>query len=346
MWLQGSSYDIDASRCLISVNVPVGTSGASWFQRGWSVRSEINGDFSGNTETLGHMTALRRIGLLACLALSLGACATVNDPEDPASIARYEVNDPFEEWNRSLFALNMLADEVIVEPVAVGYTSIFPKPVRRSVTNFMDNITSPVTLVNDLLQFEFGRATKTLYRFFVNSTFGFGGFFDVARKAGAEGHKEDFGQTLAVYGFGEGFFFMAPFLGPAPPRDLAGVVVDSAINPLNYLTTEDTWMIRAGIATFDLINDRAENIETMDNLERTSLDYYATIRSIYRQNRNAEISNNRELDDAPDFDFDMDDPFDLGDDEDFEVEDEFYNLDEDQDMFDLGDDEGMYGENS
>ena len=105
-------------------------------------------------------------------------------------------------------------------------------------------------------------------------------------------------------------------------------------------------MIRAGISPFDLINDRAENIETMDNLERTSLDYYATVRSIYRQNRNSEISNNRELDDAPDFDFDMDDPFDLGDDEDFDAEDEFYNLDEDQDMFELGDDEGMFGESS
>jgi phospholipid-binding lipoprotein MlaA len=292
------------------------------------------------------MTALRRMCLLACFALSLGACATVNDPDDPASIARYEVNDPFEEWNRSFFALNMLADEVLIEPVAVGYTTIFPKPVRRSITNFMDNITAPVTLANDLLQFEFGRAAKTLYRFAVNSTFGIGGLFDFAGMTGVNGHKEDFGQTLAVYGFGEGFFFMAPLLGPAPPRDLAGVVVDSVINPLNYLKTEDTWMIRAGLATFDVINDRAENIETLDNLERTSLDYYATIRSIYRQNRKSEISNNRDFDDVPDFDFDMDDPFDLGDYEDFDAEDEFYNLDDDQDMFNLGDDEDMFGEGS
>lgn len=292
------------------------------------------------------MTALSRMCLLASLALTLGACATVNDPDDPASIARYEVNDPFEEWNRSFFALNMLADEIVIEPVAVGYTTIFPKPVRRSITNFMDNVTAPITLANDLLQIEFTRATKTAYRLLINSTFGIAGFFDVARMTGVDGHKEDFGQTLAVYGFGEGFFFMAPFLGPAPPRDLVGYVVDSAINPLNYLKTEDTWVIRVGLATFDVINDRAENIETMDNLERTSLDYYATVRSIYRQNRKSEISNNREYDDAPDFDFDMDDPFDLGDDEDFDTEDEFYNLDDDQDMFNLGDDEGMFGGNS
>lgn len=285
---------------------------------------------------------VRKICVLVGLALTLGACATMNDPEDPAAIARYEVNDPFEEWNRSLFALNMLADEVIIKPVAVGYTEVFPKPVRRSVTNFMDNITSPVTLANDLLQFEFGRATKTLYRFAVNSTLGIGGLFDVARKAGAEGHKEDFGQTLAVYGFGEGFYFMAPFLGPAPPRDLLGNVVDSAINPLNYLKQEDTWMLRLGLATFDQINDRAENIETLENLERTSLDYYATVRSMYRQNRNSEISNGRDLSDMPDFDFDLDDDFDddfdLGEDEDFEDEEDMYSLGEDEDMFEENND--------
>lgn len=319
-------------------------------EAGERVQSEINGDLWVGTRTFGRGAVGRKICVLAGLALLLGACATVNDPDDPASIARYEVNDPFEEWNRSFFALNMLADEVVIEPVAVGYTAIFPKPVRRSITNIMDNITSPVTLANDLLQFEFGRATNTLYRFVLNSTLGIGGVFDIARKAGAEGHKEDFGQTLAVYGFGEGFYFMAPLLGPAPPRDLVGAVVDSAINPLNYLKSEDTWMLRLGLATFDIINDRAENIETMDNLERTSLDYYATVRSMYRQNRKSEISNGRDLSEMPDFEFDFDedfdDDFDLEEGEEFEDEEDMYTLGEEEDLFELGDDEDMFEENS
>ena len=142
--------------------------------------------------------------------------------DDPAALARYEVNAPFEEWNRPLFSLNMLADEVVVKPVAVGYTAVFPKPVRRSISNFMDNLTSPTTFANDLLQFEIGRASATFSRLLINTTIGVGGLFDPARHMGIEGHKEDFGQTLAVYGFGEGFYFMAPLLGPAPPRDLFG----------------------------------------------------------------------------------------------------------------------------
>lgn len=269
----------------------------------------------------------RRLFAVLALGLSLGACATVNDPDDPASIARYEANDPFEEWNRAFFSVNMFADDVVVEPVAQGYTTIVPKPARQSVTNFMDNITSPVTLANDLLQFEFVRAGTTLTRLVINSTVGIGGLFDPAGKMGLHGHKEDFGQTLAVYGFGEGFFFMAPFLGPAPPRDLLGIVVDSAINPLNYTKQEDAWMLRMGLATFDTVNTRAENLETLDNLERTSLDYYATVRSLYRQNRRAEIANGRDLDDSP-FEFEFDDPKDSG-----EVED---------DPFDLGDDEELF----
>lgn len=281
-----------------------------------------------------------RLFMPVVLVLSLGACASMNDPDDPAALARYEVNDPFEEWNRPLFALNMLADEVVVKPVAVGYTQIFPKPARRSITNFMDNITSPTTFANDLLQFEFGRATLTLYRFAINSTIGIGGLFDVARASGIPGHKEDFGQTLAVYGFGEGFYFMAPLLGPAPPRDLFGQLVDAAVNPLNYAKNEDTWLIRMGLSSFDMVNDRAENIETIETLERTSLDYYATVRSIYRQDRNSEIANGRRFDDMPDFDFDLDDDFDL--EEDFDAEEDAFSLGEDEDMFEAKTEEDMF----
>lgn len=309
------------------------------------VRGEIvSRELSGVSATMKKILDHRRVTVRACvlggLLLPLGACASLNDPDDPAAIARYEVNDPFEEWNRSLFALNILADEIVVKPVAVGYTSVFPKPARRSITNFMDNLTSPITFANDLLQFELTRASATLLRFVINTTFGIGGLFDVARVSGIEGHKEDFGQTLAVYGFGEGFYFMAPLLGPAPPRDLLGQFVDSALNPLNYTGQEDALLVRMGIATFDAVNDRAENIESIENLERTSLDYYATIRSIYRQNRNSEIANGRVFNDAPEFDFELDDDFDL--DDDFEAGEDAFSLGEEEDMFEPGEEEDMF----
>lgn len=310
--------------------------------QGETVSRELSGVSALMKKILGHRRVPLRLFLLGGLVLSLGACATLNDPDDPAAIARYEVNDPFEEWNRSLFALNMLADEVVVKPVALGYRSVFPKPVRRSVTNFMDNITSPVTFTNDLLQFEFGRASITLYRFVINSTIGIGGLFDAAGSAGAQGHKEDFGQTLAVYGFGEGFYFMAPLLGPAPPRDLLGEFVDAALDPLNYTNEEDAWLLRLGLTTFDQINDRAENIESIENLERTSLDYYATVRSIYRQNRNSEIANGRVFNDAPEFDFELDDDFELDGEDNFGADEDAFSLGEDEDMFGPGEEDDMF----
>lgn len=322
--------------------------------QGERVNRELSGVSAIVKKVLDHRGVRARLWVLCGLALSLGACATINDPDDPAAIARYEVNDPFEEWNRSLFALNMLADEIVVKPVAVGYTRVVPKPARRSITNFMDNLTSPMTFANDVVQFELGRATTTIYRFVINSTLGIGGLFDVALATGVEGHKEDFGQTLAVYGFGEGFYFMAPLLGPAPPRDLVGQLVDAAVDPLNYAEIDDAWLVRAGLATFDLINDRAENIESIENLERTSLDYYATVRSIYRQNRNSEIANGRVFNDAPEFDFELDDDFDLDEDDGFDADEDAFSLGEDEDMYhpdesgeeddmyELGEDEYMY----
>lgn len=288
-----------------------------------------------STSRRSFRTAMKRLCVLGLLAYGLAACATVNDPNDPAAIARYEVNDPFEEWNRAFHSVNMFADAVVVRPVAVGYTEVVPKPARQSITNFMDNITSPVTLANDLLQFEFVRGATTLSRLVINSTVGIGGLFDPASRIGLHGHKEDFGQTLAVYGFGEGFFFMAPFYGPAPPRDLLGAIVDSAINPLNFTNQQDAWMLRLGLATFDTVNTRAENLETLDNLERTSLDYYATLRSMYRQNRQSEIANGRDLDSLPDFEFEFSDEFDSSS----QSDDDDFDLGDDEDMFYMGEDD-------
>ena len=151
---------------------------------------------------------------------------------------------------------------------------------------------SPVIFLNDLLQGELDRAITTAVRFMVNSTIGILGVIDIATEMGLEGHDEDFGQTLAVWGVPEGPYVVLPLFGPSNPRDAIGLVVDFLVDPFN-LWAENTdrdfaIFARAGTRAVDL---RATHMEALDNLEKTSLDFYATIRSLYRQRRANEIRN-------------------------------------------------------
>jgi phospholipid-binding lipoprotein MlaA len=134
------------------------------------------------------------------------------------------------------------------------------------------------------------RATVTLGRFFLNTGFGFLGLVDVATEWGAEpAHDEDFGQTLAVWGFGEGPYLMLPIFGPSNPRDAVGLVVDHFSDPLTYVILEgDEGLIRGGVTAVDT---RSRYLDQIDELEKTSIDYYAALRSLYRQSRNADIRN-------------------------------------------------------
>lgn len=257
------------------------------------------------------------LGRARCFALGLvlavlPACATA-DRNDAAYQARIEANDPYEGMNRAFFAFNTNMDNALVKPSAKRYRSSVPKPVRASIRNFLNNFRSPIILANDVLQGEWEQAGTTFSRFMVNTTFGIGGFFDVARHSGYEFHDEDFGQTLGAWGVGEGPYIVLPLYGPAPPRDMGGIVVDRAFNPLTYFAGTEPTVASATMTLFNLIDLRAENIENVDSIERTSLDYYATMRSIYRQNRKASIANGDEdLDELDDFDFDLED-FDLED---------------------------------
>ncbi|TNE58655.1 MAG: VacJ family lipoprotein [Alphaproteobacteria bacterium] len=240
------------------------------------------------------------------------AAADADDANKEASRqARIAVNDPFENMNRRFFAFNTGMDHKVIRPTAELYRTGVPKPFRRSIRNFLNNFRTPIILANDLLQGEWKQAENTTTRFLVNSTVGVLGLFDIAAYNGYKFHDEDFGQTLAVWGVGEGPYFVLPLYGSAPPRDMTGIIMDRAFNPLTYLEDTDRTVASVTLTTFDLIDLRAENIENVDSIERTSLDYYATIRSIYRQNRKAEIANGREdPEELEDFDFDLDD-FDL-----------------------------------
>jgi phospholipid-binding lipoprotein MlaA len=231
-----------------------------------------------------------RIAVILLGVAAVGACAPV--PKDPEALRAYqEANDPLEPTNRKVFKFNMALDRNVMKPVAKAYRKTFPAFVRNSLRNFLDNIAFPQTFINDVLQGKPGRAAETAMRFFVNTVAGVFGFFDVAAQYGLPAHKEDFGQTLAVWGVTEGPYLMIPFLGPHSARHAAGRVGDELLDPLTYVAPGG-WQYRVASITstvIDIVDTRARNIEALEDLERNSLDLYATIRSLYRQNRASKI---------------------------------------------------------
>ena len=229
-----------------------------------------------------------RLLLLALLALPLANCATT--PEGDAEVmARYEeANDPLEPWNRGVLEFNRGFDDFVLRPIAIVYRHILPDVVRERIHLFLMNLRTPVILANDLMQGEPERAGETLERFVINSTVGVGGLFDVAAEWGLEPHNEDFGQTLAVWGAGEGPYLMLPFFGPSNPRDATGIAVDLFLDPLNYLLDDKYLLARFGTRVVD---ERERHIEDLDNLEATTIDFYAALRSLYRQYRDNEVRN-------------------------------------------------------
>jgi phospholipid-binding lipoprotein MlaA len=213
-------------------------------------------------------------------------------------------NDPFEGGNRVMFEVNQVLDQALLRPVSVVYRAVVPDFAQDGVRNFMNNLNSPVIFTNDLLQGETDRAGQTLLRFGINSTIGLGGLIDVAKELDMPYHDEDFGQTLGTWGAGEGPYFYLIVMGPSNVRDFSGFVVDRAIDPLTYVNWGDGDLQYAPLArtVLNVIDLRARNIETLDEIERSSVDYYASIRSLYRQSRADAIRNGAPSTDLPDFD--------------------------------------------
>lgn len=224
------------------------------------------------------------------LALALGACATTQ--AGPNGLAD---RDPYEEFNRDIFSANQAVDGAVIRPVADGYRAIAPVPVRQSVTNFFANLSEPWSFVNNVLQARPERALRNLGRFVLNSTIGIGGLIDVASAIGIEPAPEDFGQTLAVWGVGDGGYRVLPLFGPSTSREIVGRIVDIVANPttifmqreLNF-STGAMWALRAG----ELVNTRANVTDAGgDAFLESSVDPYAAARSAFFQQREAAILN-------------------------------------------------------
>ena len=226
--------------------------------------------------------------MIAALATSLflGACSTPS----AESLAQ---NDPWEKTNRDIFDFDVRVDHAVARPIAEGYRAAVPEPVRDGIHNALTNLNAPVVLANDVLQGDGNKAVNTAGRIVINSTVGIGGLIDVASKIGLPGHENDFGITLGQNGVAEGSYLVLPFAGPKPPRDLLGAAVDQAFDPLTYVRFhgKDTWMVvRFGIGILD---SRTSQLDAIESIERSSIDFYATSRNLYRQSRNAKINNGK-----------------------------------------------------
>lgn len=240
----------------------------------------------------------------ALVSLALTACATAPAP-GPGDIA-----DPYEGFNRRMFAFNNGVDKYAIAPAASVYKAVTPEFGRDRVSDFLGNLREPVTFANDILQAEPKRAGTTAARFGINTTVGLLGLWDAAAHMGLTGHREDFGQTLAVWGVGSGPYLVMPLLGPTNPRDLFGRGVDIAIDPINYVqfdNDKDSDIgIRIGLGVIGGFNARVKFNDQIETLNSQPEPYIA-LRRIYSSSRQAEIANgrvdeDRAYDDLPDFD--------------------------------------------
>lgn len=198
--------------------------------------------------------------------------------------------DPLEDYNRAVFWLNNGLDTILFEPVATGWDFFVPDPVQDMLGDFFTNLLFPVYFANNLLQGEPGHAFDELGRFIINSTVGGAGFTDIAAKWGIEPHREDFGQTLGVWGVRPGPFFMLPILGPTNFRDGFGMIVDGFTQPQNYLLDP---VILGSAAGVNFINTKAQNLRLMEAFEESALDPYVAMRDAYFQKRQDDVANRK-----------------------------------------------------
>ncbi len=231
-------------------------------------------------------TQIRTALLTACL-LWLSACASL--PPD----AQRSPRDPWERMNRGTYKFNDALDKAIVKPVAKGYVKVTPQPVRTGVTNFFDNLETPITIVNDLLQWQVKAFFNDSARLVLNSTLGIGGLLDPATRAGLDKNDRDFGQTLGVWGIKSGPYVVLPVLGPSDVRDAIGRGADDFANPRHYLS--NSW-VQWGMWGVRGIDNRSR-ILYADSIVQNAYDPYAFVRNAYLQHRDFKVGGSQQSQD-------------------------------------------------
>ena len=216
---------------------------------------------------------------MLCITM-LSACNTLGVNDNPN---KHIANDPFERFNRSVYAFNAGADKLLIKPAAKTYNRVLPPAAKKGVDHFFSNLGEPLNALNNLLQGKFERALISTYRFAVNSTAGVFGLFDVAKKLDVEPAKEDFGQTLAAWGVGPGPYLVLPFTGSTNLRDGFGRLTDTAVlYPHNRITNTSNEL--TGLVLLDVLALRTSFLGTDDVLD-SQLDPYAFLKRVFEQNR-------------------------------------------------------------
>ncbi|EMD83215.1 Surface lipoprotein [Pacificimonas flava] len=226
--------------------------------------------------------AIMRVPILIAAALTTTACATMPAGYEDAQ------GESLGGFNRGIYSFNNAVDSAVLKPVATGYRDVAPAPVRTGVTNIFQNFDEPLNFVNALLQGKIKRAFRAVDRFAVNSTYGVLGTTDRAAELGLEAQPEDFGQTLAVWGLGSGPYVMLPLLGPSTVRDAVGTAVDIVTNPWTLFENRELgfgFQENFAEGAVELVNTRANLIDSVDPILENALDPYATMKSAYLQNR-------------------------------------------------------------
>lgn len=222
-----------------------------------------------------------RFGLTLVALVGLAGCAR--------PVATGEINDPFEKENRSMHAFNVGLDKNLLKPVAEKTGGSGRGPVGQGLKNFVENLDAPRDVVNDLLQLRLGEAAHNTLRFVVNTTVGLGGIFDPATAAGVPAKPTDFGETLYVWGVGEGHYLELPVLGPSTSRDALGSVVDFAMNPVSRLVKAPESYALTGAKVANAVTSRARHSDIVDSILYDSADSYTQARLLYLQNRRYEL---------------------------------------------------------
>lgn len=272
------------------------------------------------TKTAHPTFVLRIVGVLLLCALA-GACAKRPPVTEPDALARYQqTNDPLEPMNRAIFDFNDGFYTYVLDPLSDGYRFITPRPIRHMFRNFLRNLSSPIRLINNLLQGDLDQAQITVARFMTNTTVGFGGLFDPATDWGMPLRDEDFGQTLAVWGANEGAYIVLPFFGPSSVRDSVGFLGDILMDPVTWiLKGENKSYLNWARTGADALAGYKGQRDDMISVQEQSIDDYAAVRSLIRQRRQYEITNGEsgpevdegkdpfadefgDFDDFPDFD--------------------------------------------
>jgi len=235
--------------------------------------------------------------LIAVIFLgAMTACGTMKNQSDEETVRgsnasqtgavpqeRNKAKDPFEGFNRAVYKFNEKTDQYVLKPLAKGYRAVVPQPVSKSISNFFSNLYDPANMLYNFLQGKPKAGFSDLGRFIVNSTFGIAGLFDVASKMGLSKHNEDFGQTLAVWGVGDGPYLVLPFFGPSNIRDGASLPVDWYTYPPNHMEEHST---RDKMFVVEVVDKRAQLLDASDILEQAAGgDPYPFVREAYRQRR-------------------------------------------------------------